>query len=491
MRPPNLLFIFTDEQRCDTMAAYGNDRIHTPNLNRLAQESVVFERAYVTQPVCTPSRSSIMTGLYPHTNGCTENNVPLKPETKCLAEMLAQDYVSGYHGKWHLGDQIFRQHGFGEWRSVEDMYIPHYKEGRDREARSDYHHFLIENGFTPKNGSVFGRGETARFPEEFSKPAFLAREAARFLKENADRPFCLFVNYLEPHMPFFGPRDSEHDPSEVTLPANFEARPTESNPLKTRVLARSYHERGSSGLPLRTEADWRRMIANYWGLVSLVDDSVGRILAALDEGGLSGNTIVCFTSDHGDMMGSHRLLAKCVQFEEAIRVPLVMRVPGAGAKRIAGPVSQIDLVPTLLELMGQRVPEHLEGESVRSAIEGEGKGEEIGRDVFVEWNGPNVGFVDVRGKVEVPDWMLEFASREEIAASVSAPTRTVLTREGWKLNLSAIGEHELYDLQSDPLELDNLWARQKARREAKDLAARIHEWQARTGDEVELHCSAK
>ena len=110
----------------------------------------------------------------------------------------------------------------------------------------------------------------------------------------------------------------------------------------------------------------------------------------------------------------------------------------------------------------------------------------VGRDVFIEWNGPNIGFGDVRGKVEIPDWMLEFASREEIAASASAPIRTVVTREGWKLNLSAIGEHELYDLQSDPLELDNLWVRERPPREAKDLAARIREWQARTGDEVEL-----
>ena len=133
----NLLFIFTDEQRVDTLSAYGNSRIAMPNLNALAKESTVFERAYCTQPICTPSRSSIMTGLYPHTNGCTHNNAPLPEEHRCLPEYPRFGaYTSAYHGKWHLGDEIFRQHGFGEWRSFEDFYIDHYRPNRDRSART-------------------------------------------------------------------------------------------------------------------------------------------------------------------------------------------------------------------------------------------------------------------------------------------------------------------------------------------------------------------
>jgi arylsulfatase A-like enzyme len=166
MTKPNLLFIFTDEQRADTMAAYGNRHIETPHLNRLALESAVFDQAYVTQPVCTPSRSSIMTGLYPHTNGCIENNHALPPDVPCLPEMLADgDYVTGYHGKWHLGDEIFSQHGFDEWISIDDGYRKYYSPGRDREARSSYHHFLVEQGFRPANGTAFpalsGRTRTA------------------------------------------------------------------------------------------------------------------------------------------------------------------------------------------------------------------------------------------------------------------------------------------------------------------------------------------
>jgi len=119
-RKPNLLVLWTDEQRADTLAVYGNRRIHTPHLNRLATQSFVFRDAYVSQPVCTPSRATVMTGLYPHQCGCTANNIPLRADTPCLPELLADpDYATGYMGKWHLGDEIFAQHGFREWVSIE------------------------------------------------------------------------------------------------------------------------------------------------------------------------------------------------------------------------------------------------------------------------------------------------------------------------------------------------------------------------------------
>ena len=489
MSAPNLLFLFTDEQRADTMAAYGNARIQTPNLNRLAEQSVVFERAYVTQPVCTPSRSTILTGLWPHTNGCTANNIPLSADTPCLPEMLRDDYATAYHGKWHLGDEIFRQHGFDEWVSIDDLYAPHYSPGRDRSLRCDYHHFLVENGFTPKDASTFTRGEAARLPEQFSKPAFLAREASRFIRQHRRDPFCLFVNFLEPHMPFFGPRDYQYDPAEVTLPANFEHPPTESQPLKLRAFARSYVERGHSGLPLRTEADWRRMIANYWGLCSLVDTHVGRILETLEDCGLARNTLVVYTSDHGDMMGSHRLLAKCTQFEEAVRVPLLLRLPGqTEPRRVHGPVSQIDLVPTLLDLMGQPVPDHLQGRSLRPSVEA---GTEPQHDVFIEWNGANSGIVgESKRRVRVPDAMKDKVSEEQLRASVTDPVRTVVTQDGWKYNRSAIarpeqrrgGEDELYDLNADPGEIANLAHRSEHAARITELRDRIRRWQEQTGD---------
>ena len=486
MSQPNLLFLFTDEQRADTLGAYGNTKIHTPNLDRLAGWSTLFERAYVTQPVCTPSRATILTGLYPHTCGCTANNVPLPGDVPCLPEMLSRgQYTAGYHGKWHLGDEIFAQHGFDDWVSVEDMYRRHFSPGRDRKARSDYHHFLIDSGFAPADGDAFSRGQTARLAEEFSKPAFLARHASRFIRENRRRPFVLFVNFLEPHMPFFGPRDDQYDPRELNLPGNFEAGVAEDQPLKARLLQRHSRQKGISGLPLQTEADWRRVIANYWGLCSLVDTHVGTILNTLADCGLWDNTIIVYTSDHGDMLGSHGLAAKSVMFEEAVRVPLLIRLPGQAApRRTAAAMSQIDLVPTLLDLMGQQIPAHLQGRSLRAALEGTGR--PMPEDVFIEWNGPDCGIKRFSGEEEYPDYLAEMATHEQFLRAMEDPVRTVVTAAGWKFNCSPGGQDELYNLNDDPLETTNLAGAEESLPVMRTLARAIRRWQVRTGDVLEL-----
>ncbi len=483
MKHPNLLFIYTDEQAYGTLAAYGNRQISMPNLDRLARQSIVFDQAYVTQPVCTPSRSTLLTGTYPHTNGCIENNVPLLPEMQCLPEMMpAGRYVTGHYGKWHLGDELYAQHGFQEWISIEDAYNAWFSAGRDRSIRSSYHHFLLENGFRPHNGDTFGRGEAARLPEEYSKPAYLAREASQFLRRNRHEPFILYVNFLEPHMPFFGPRDSQYDPHDIRLPLNFEVELDGIRPLKARAFAEAYREWGHSSLTLQTPDDWRRMIANYWGLCSLVDTHVGTILSTLDACRLTDDTIVVFTSDHGDMMGSHGLLGKCVMFEEAVRVPLVIHLPGqTQGKRVSGPVSQIDIVPTLLDLMGQPVPPQLQGESLRGLLLDDRA--KSTKDVFIEWNGSNTGIVgEERGQLRIPRKLQDMLPTAEVEAAVSDPIRTIITPYGWKLNWSARGEHELFDLWTDPGEMTNLIGRKEYASVVRELETRVHLWQERAND---------
>ncbi len=220
---PNLLFIWTDEQRADTMSVYGNPRIKAPNLKKLAGESVVFSNAYVSQPVCTPSRSTVMTGLWPHTNSCLENNIPLPEDIPCFSEIVNDsDYRTGYFGKWHLGDEVFVQHGFDEWVSIEDFYWKHFREGRDRNTKSSYWHFIKELGY--KTDELEGeelRAFQVRLPLEHCKPRFLELRACDFLRRHRNEPFILYVNFLEPHMPFYGPLNDEHDPDEITLPDNF------------------------------------------------------------------------------------------------------------------------------------------------------------------------------------------------------------------------------------------------------------------------------
>lgn len=484
MRHTNLLFMFTDEQRYDTLSAYGNDRIQTPSLDRLASQSVVFDRAYVTQPVCTPSRASIVTGLYPHTAGCMVNEDPLNDDVPALPEMLtAGRYATAYHGKWHVGRELLPQHGFDEWVSIEDHYYGRYREELPPEMRSSYHQFLTSHGFSPANGERFGRGEAARLPEEFGKPAFLAREASRFIRENRDGPFVLYVNFLEPHMPFYGPRDGQYEPADVSLPPNLDAAPGETEHLKLRLMRQAYCLHGIEGHPLQTEDDWRELIARYWGLCSLVDTYVGMILRTLEECGLYDDTIIVFTSDHGDMMGSHGLVAKMVMYEEAVRVPLLVKLPGqTSSRRVRTPISQIDLVPTLLDILGESIPPHLQGKSLRLFL-GNGTEPEP-RDVFIEWTGRDGFPANLDDPNKYPAYMAELATREEALAAATDPVRTVITPDGWKLNYSRLGMHELYNLARDPFETTNLGRLSDMKSVIRDLSERIHEWQVRTGDEL-------
>jgi arylsulfatase A-like enzyme len=235
------------------------------------------------------------------------------------------------------------------------------------------------------------------------------------------------------------------------------------------------------------------MIARYWGLNSLIDTHSGAILDALGEYKVEEKTIVVFTSDHGDMMGSHRLLTKGVMYREATQVPLLVRLPGQGTTgRITGPVSHIDLVPTLLDLMGQPVPEELPGRSLRTLLEEASTGKTVsaaGRasDCVIVWHG-NRPVPGIAADGRVDDWILEHtgASAAECAASARADTRTLVTPEGWRLTRSPAGEHELYNLNEDPLETRSLAGDPGHASIMSELTERLRAWQVRSGDEASL-----
>ncbi|MFC1736307.1 sulfatase-like hydrolase/transferase [Candidatus Hydrogenedentota bacterium] len=469
-RKPNLLFIWTDEQRFDTMKVYGNDKIKTPNLNTLASESVVFERAYVTQPVCTPSRSSVLTGLWPHQSGCTKNNIPLRQETKCLPELLNDpDYKCAYMGKWHLGDEIFAQHGFDEWVSIEDFYIKHYSEGRDKSKRSDYHYFLVDKGYKPTGNNIFNRGFAARRPIEHCKPKFLEMRACDFMRRNQQNPFILHINFLEPHMPFYGPLDDLHDPEEINFPASFNDPLEENEPLRYRLARERFQKTYGSD-----EKTLRALYAKYHGLVSQVDRSVGKILENLDVLGLKDDTIVVYTSDHGDMMGAHGMMTKRYMYEESARVPWLMRIPRMKKQVIVKqPVSHIDLVPTLLDLMTGKSLDELPGKSLVPLV----KGGEIREDhVFIQWNPDKLQYI--KGT--------KLATEEQLVRLARDTVRAVVSPDGWKLCLSTEDKCQLFDLNNDPLETTDLFDSGKHRDVIERLTDRIREWQASVGDDVKV-----
>jgi arylsulfatase len=483
-RPMNILFLWSDQQRPDTLGVYGNSRIRTPHLDRLGETGALFEQAYCPQPVCSPTRASALTGLYPHTHGVRRCNVVLSPTVPTLAELLhAQGYAGGYVGKWHLGFELRPQRGFDDfWGSTEDLYTHHHAGAE--EGTSAYYKFLTERGYVPQDKGrlgypVFNRETAARLPEDVGKPAFMAQECIRFLEANRDRPFILSANFLEPHFPFFGPFDHMYDPDQIELPASWYGELESTVPRHYQLLRREYATKNPY-VKSNDEWGWRELTARYWGLCSLVDKYAGRILQRLDELGLAENTIVVYTSDHGDMMGQLRMVTKSVQYEGATRVPFLLRVPGLAPRRITTSVSLVDLTPTLLDLVGLSVPEYMQGRSLAPLLrEGDGA---LGRppdedEVVIEWNewdGIDQVWNPVHGVAD---------ASEQQPPSIDART---IRRGCWKMSLYATGEAELYDLQADPEETHNALRDGGVSTVVADLYERLRRWQHQTEDSLLL-----
>jgi len=489
---PNLVYIFTDQQRADTMAAYGNDWIETPNLNRLADECLVFENAYVSSPICTPSRSTQMTGLWPHTNGCVKNNIPLPQDVQTFAEFFPGDYHTAYYGKWHLGDEVIKRRGWDEWHSIEDQYRIWNTKPEYDDVLSDYHHWLIEKGYEPDKESrgkmVFSRPFTAQLPEEHTKASYLGDRVAEFVDHNKDNPFAICVNFLEPHPPYVGPFDDLYDPEQIPQSPAFMKNPPDDAAGMHRLMAEAQQSSDSTqskgavsvlgrdlppeelageGPSSNTEAEYRRIQASYYGLVTLMDRAVGKILDAIDEAGIAENTIVVFTSEHGDQMGEKNIFQKIVMYEQSVKVPCLVRVPWIENRRVSGRYSHIDMIPTLLDFMDIDVPEHLQGESKAARLS---DGDQLDdNDIFLDWNGRSV---DQRFPLSELERMREI------------PHRCVITGDGWKLNLSVGDQCELYNLNDDPYEMNNLYNDGAYGEKILELAKKIRQWQLDTDDKA-------
>jgi arylsulfatase A-like enzyme len=469
-RKPNLILFLPDQQRADTLACYGGVKVHAPNLDKLASESVIFERAYVTHPVCTPSRSSLMTGTWPHANGCTRNSVPLDRRFRVFPELMDdRDYRTAYIGKWHLGEEGPVGRGFHQWISTSD--------------HGDYTNFLISKGITPdKQNGRFSEVAISNLPLELSRPKFLEQHACDFIEKHQRDPFILVVGFVEPHSPYDGPLNDEHPLDQVDLDPTATLSESEDIPLRYRLM-REWQQAEAildrERLPLQlffgiTPEEYRSIKQRYLGLVTLVDQSIGAIIACLERFGLTDDTIVVHTSDHGDSLGAHHLFGKETMFEEAARVPFLVRRPGqTRSKIIQQPVSHIDFVPTLLDLLGEPRHSQCAGTSLLPLIREEGVPP---ANVFLEW-APN------RTKIKKGT---KLARRRMIKRAVEESTRTVVSPDGWKLCLRDKDVNELYHLKDDPWETRNLYADRQYASVISRLAGDIHHWQQSTNDKLRL-----
>jgi len=469
-RKPNLILFLPDQQRADTLACYGGAKVNAPNLNKLASESVIFERTYVTHPVCTPSRSSLMTGTWPHINGCTRNSVPLDRRFRVFPELMEdRDYRTAYIGKWHLGEEGPIGRGFEEWISTDD--------------HGDYTSFLISKDVTPdKTNERFSELVISNLPLELSRPKFLEKHACEFIEKHQRDPFILVVGFVEPHSPYNGPLNDEHPLDQVNLDLTATLPESEDIPLRYRLM-REWQQAEAildrERLPFQlffgiTPEEYRSIKQRYLGLVTLVDQSIGAILGCLERFNLSDHTIVIHTSDHGDSLGAHHLFGKETMFEEATRVPLLIRLPGqTRSKTVSNPVSHIDFVPTLLDLLGQSVNSQCAGKSLLPLIREEGAPP---KNVFLEW-APN------RTKIRKGT---NLARRRMVKRAVEEFTRTVVAPDGWKLCLRDKDLNELYNLKDDPSETRNLYADRQYASVISSLADEIHRWQESADDKLKL-----
>ncbi len=494
---PNLVFILPDRQRRDTMACYGNDWIQVPRLNGLADESLVFDNCYVTQPVCCPSRASILCGQYPIDAGMPVNRHVLPKELPTIAELLSDEYHTGYVGKWHLGDEVVAQHGFDEWLPCFDHWWHEYTDESYRQRFSPYHNWLVENGFEPDAphpaGKYFSERFRSQLPAEYHMATWIGEQSANFIRQNSKKPFVLYASSKEPHPPFTSPFNDLYDPETMPVEETFRRFP-EGHSLFNRIRSEfwmqsqyggdSHHGRRGAGphFDLTTDEGFRQMRSNYYGCVSLVDGMVGSILDAIDDAGVRDNTIVVFTSDHGEMVGTHGHVEMRSPYEESSRVPLLIRAPWLAdqQRRIDGNVSQIDFVPTLLDMLGQPVPDELAGQSRADVLRGEASLAD--NDIVIQHNG--IGDRDLTSAAS--SHTMSSAGVRQLNLLKTAPWRSVVTADRWKMTLCAADQGELFDLNADPLEMTNLFDLPEYADRIRWMAARLRLWQAEVGDTAPL-----
>lgn len=434
------VFIMVDTQRIDMLGCYGNGGMLTPCLDKLSQESITFDSAYTCQPVCGPARSAIFTGLFPHTNGMWTNSVALGDNVKTVGQRLCDNNIhTAYIGKWHLDGGDY----FGLGRCPD---------GWDEKYWYDMKCYLEE--LTPEERVKSRDPETSKknpVTEEFTYAHRCSNRALEFLDNHKDEDFLLIVSYDEPHDPSICPEpfasmyDNYKFPKSENIWDDLHNKPTHQ---KIWAAQRRFDDRDNLDITNR-----RLLSCN-----SFVDYEIGRVLDKVRE--MVPDAMIIYTSDHGDMMHSHRLFAKGpAPYEEITHIPLIIKHPLAkGGMRYPYPASHIDLVPTILEHMGLEHPPWMEGKSMMSVI--------------------------LNNEHRLNDYVFTEFGRYEIdhdGFGGFQPMRCVFDGR-YKLCINLLSEDELYDIQNDKAEMHNLIYNEKFLRIRNHLHDVLLEWMNQTRD---------
>ncbi len=476
----NIVLILTDQHRYDSLGCYGAEICQTPNLDRLAERGVRFDRAYTSTVPCSPSRAALFTGVYPHKNYVRVNNQELNPEIPNLAsELGAAGYNLGYAGKWHVDDpKVATDYGF-EGKDFPGYGYPVYNgliEGLrfgpragSRGATTHYEEYLASHGYEPpkvlqahygdnpgKQGQEMYALHSGGLETSFEyMVAEDAVELLRIMKTRRDRegaPFFIWANFWGPHTPCLIPEPyySMYDPASIPVEPSF-GETWERKPFVQQMVERYW------GLSEGGWGRWREIVARYWGYVTLIDDLVGMILGELEALGCADNTLVVFSTDHGDNMGAHRLIEKGpFTYEQCYRLPMIAAHPRCDAPGSVCDefVYLQDLYPTFLEMAGRPAPGEPDTRSILSQIAGAPASTD--RDsVYAQF----------------------------FAQLFRYEQRMIRTRtHKFVYNHSDIGE--LYDLVNDPWEMRNLIDLPETHGLQKELIAKMREHMVRLEDPI-------
>lgn len=450
-RRPNILFVMTDDHAAGHLGCYGNKLVKTPNMDRLAREGTRFENAFVTNSLCAPSRATVLTGCYSHLHGIRGNS-EMKGQVENINTALttypqalqAAGYRTGIVGKWHLSHDPV---GFDSWRVLpgQGLYF-------DPE--------FIENG-TKKKYSGYATDITTDF-------------ALEFLRAASDKPWCLVYQHKAPHRPFLPPPRFAHlyDDVEIPLPATFDDDyktrrvAGEAEDMRFDVSIAGDYKDLPAGLDAAAKKRWlyQRFVKDYYGAIAAVDENLGKVLGYLDSNSLTDQTLIIYTSDNGFFVGDHGWYDKRFMYEPSLRVPLLVRAPGARRAQVTAAMAMnIDIAPTVLDYSGVAAPGTMQGRSLRPILEGTAP-RDWRQSVYYSYY-ENSWQLAEKGLDARADPSFQFFTPHRIG-----PHRGVRTATHKLIHYYAEGDvWELFDLKADPNELRNLYGQAAAASVSSDL----------------------
>jgi arylsulfatase len=438
-RPPNLLLITPDQMRGDAMRCMGNPIIRTPCLDQLAANGALFTNACCQHPMCIPSRYSIMTGRYPHANGCKDNGQNMYTYLPHLPKLFGD---AGYRtvavGKMHI------------WPNMEDMYGFEKRvvaEDKALDMNDDYRKFLKTKGLEElsssrlrqKHGNEANIGIASPIHEDDYVDSWCARRAIEEMTRSGDdRPWMLWLGFPSPHVPTDPPEPyaSMYDPKAIALPTYHESE-YDSRPEAQRkqIGRRRFFSNNNDTAVLK------RFVAHYYGMITLLDRWVGKIVEALAASGQLENTLIIFGSDHGDYAGEHGTIFKDFSlFEGLVHTPFIVHWPGGGFRKglkTDTPVENVDILPTFLRAAGIEVPWGVQGFDLAPVCRGE-------KEKVRDFNFAEYWYLK---RIRMGDWKLVLYPGQDTG--------------------------ELYNLKEDPHEIVNRWADPACRSVRDDLGRRV------------------